>query len=307
MRKLLSVFLILLLSFSLFASDPSVLVPLLFPALIHPADAETELSSLGEEELRVMLLPELLFDGGFEVTRVLTGTSDKIASALVDAVIAAMPYDYMTAVGAEGSVRFSPILDNGGLSAGIAAEYDDASVLYAAEGYGDVLMTLDGRVEVLLSLSSASLFTLSVKADSFVLCGRSITGESEIGVNLDEDAAIAYIEHAGLDADEARSAFASVLLDGMRALEGPERVEAEAMLGVSFEDLAAEDLLLFLSENDLMDLLDLVIAVSVSSETGDDAGLVLWNLLSGYVTVDGERSRMDLEAVIGAAEMLGSL
>ena len=313
MKKILSILIVLLLSLSLFASDPAVIASLLSPGLLYsgePLPASYDISSIDASDLNAFLIPQLLEDGGVSLASMVEGPTMDIVQGFFSLVGALMPLDYMYPVAGSGTVTLSvlPPLPQSALSIGAAVDYDDVMVLYAVEGRGDDQVTFDGRVEAYIDISTPSLFKLSVASPSFTLSGAPISGSVELAVDLDEEMALSYMSMMGEDIDLYRMLFSSMIIEGIKEMGGPEVAELEALLGISLDEIASGDVVAYLEENEVLDLIDLVILVAVASDSAFPVEEVLLSVLSAYLVIDGtEHVDVDAVSFIEALEMMDSL
>ena len=313
MKKILSLLFVLLLSFSLFASDPAVLVSLLVPGLLYSGEtfpASYDISSLDAGDLNSLLVPKLMEDGDVRLASMVKGPAADIVQGFFGLVGALMPLDYMHPVEGSGTVTLSilPPLPESALSIGAAVDYDDVMVFYAVDGESDGSVTYDGSVEAYMDLSTPSLFTLLVSASSLSISGTPVSGSVELSVDLDDEATASYLSMMGADISLYRELFSSMILEGIREMGGDEVLELEALLGISLDDIVSGDIVAYLEENEVLDLIDLVILATVASDSGLSFEDVMLSVLSGRLVIDGaECVDIDAEAFIEAISMMDSL
>ena len=100
----------------------------------------------------------------------------------------------------------------------------------------------------------------------------------------------------------------SDIIEGIKEMGGPEVAELEALLGISLDEIASGDVVAYLEENEVLDLIDLVILVAVASDSAFPVEEVLLSVLSAYLVIDGtERVDVDAVSFIEALEMMDSL
>ena len=313
MKKIISLILVLLLSFSLFAADPSVLVSLLAPGLLYsgePLPAAYDLSSVDESALNAFLIPQLLDDGGVSLAGMVEGPAMDIVQGFFGLAGALMPLDHMYPVAGSGTVTLSvlPPLSENDLSIGASVDYDDAMVLYAVEGRGDGSVTFDGRVEAYIDISTPSLFTFSVSASSFMLSGSPLSGSVELSVELDDEMAASYMAAMGADMDLYRMLFSAMIIEGYREMGISDAVDLEAILGISIDEIASGDLVAYLEENEMLDLIDLMSLVAAASDSSFPIEEILLSVLSAQIVIDGSaRVDVDARAFLEALAMMDSL
>ena len=261
MKRIVAAILMIMLSLSAFAgAEPLVTLATISPAMLYMEEMRTEYD-LGDEWDRYALslpvsLPFLVEDSGISFDTLFFGGIIDKAKAAWDAAMIAGSLSDIRLIEGRGTISILPDISLEEGRASVSVIYDDAEILYSGGGWMDS-GAIDGRTSASVDFKVEPLLTLSVDADNTL----SGTGVIELSFSLDEEKTDEYLGFLGMTRSELRSLGLEVALYEFHP------ALLSLVIGVDIENASEKEVIEALSEEKMLDLLDCMGLLYLSSDT----------------------------------------
>lgn len=261
MKRTIAAILMIMLSIFAFAgTEPLLTLSTISPAMLYMEEMRTEYD-LGDEWDRYPLaiplaLPFLVEDSGISFDSLLLGGLIDRTKALWDAAMIAGSLSDIRLVEGRGTVSILPDISLEEGRASISVIYDGAEILYSGGGWMDT-GAIDGMTSAAVDFKVEPLITLSVDADN-TLSGKGLI---ELSFSLDEERVEEYLGFIGMTRSELRSLGMEVAMHEFHP------ALLSLIIGIDIESAAETDVIEALSEEKMLDLLDCLGLLYLSSDT----------------------------------------
>ena len=294
MKKILSILIVLVISFSSFAaSEPLVTLSTVLPAVLYMDEMEAEYD-MSEQYSRYSMfsplaIPFLVADSELSFYDIFSDSFIDKAKSAYEAVTLFSSVSDMRAISCRGILSFEPSVDLREGEAAISVIYDDIALLYSSGGWTDTGY-IDGRAGARVKWNGKPLVTLSVFSDTTL----SDHGTVELSLYLDEKKVDEFIGFIGVSREELwgygiETAFQEFHPDLLSYI-----------LGFDVEIADQDEIVKALEASDMLDILSFLGLVWLSSDA-------ITMCVVPHLTIDGAVPDIDIGKLMKDAVRLVNL
>ena len=287
---------------SVSGADPSVMLSLAAPAFIYGESGGEDRIDVNTEEVSrnsmiVLSLPGRLSDADINLASAFSINPIRVTRFAwkVYDIIKGLEASYP--VSGSGSVSFVPSSDYSSGTGSLGIRYEDVS-LCMSDGHDTAEYSLDGSLDVILSVFTDSLIDLSVVTDDISISGDTSASDSSVEIRFlfNSDAVYDYLQ--SFDIGTARRIVIGLLM----------RSPLYEKLGFA-PDSGFEDVLSFAEEKDALDLIDSIAFILLALSDEDLSELDILSMVTTPVLYENgtESEDIDLSKAVDTALLISSI